>query len=369
MATMKIRGGDLDLVEYEFNSFPPGKEIRTLGIARPKSLVPAKGTVKVRAPARIHLTVLDMNRFSPARPGGGGVGFAIQLYCSVEVKCLEKGLEIDYDRPAIIRHFVEVFKKISGYRGGFAIRAVDHKHQHVGLGSTSTIMISLAHALNHAVGSPFDSDQLRRMIGYNYVEENIEGNVSFGFETGVGPAVSIHGGMAIMGDELVLVYHHSFAEGKNVYILIPPTDISSAGTQEFDLLMNKARVLDYRDREIKAYMIMMDLIPALERGDLEKIGNTIWEIEFRGSKRAEVEHHSYSIYRHMSRLREAGFEFVGMSSVGPSIAIITEKKKSDVERILRDLGFSIAVMTAVDNKGLVITTEKPKKSTAKRKGK
>jgi beta-RFAP synthase len=355
MATMKIRGGDLDLVEYEFNSFPPGTQIRTLGIERPALLTPVKGTVKVRAPARIHLTVLDMNRFSPARPGGGGVGFAIQLYCSVEARCIEKGVEIDYNRPAIIRHFVEVFREISGYEGGFSIRATDHQHQHVGLGSTSTIMISLAHALNYAVGSPFTSDQLRRMIGYNYVEETVDGNIAFGFETGVGPAVSIHGGMAITGDELALVYHHPFAEGKNVFIVIPPTDISSAGTQEFDLLMNKARVLDYRDREIKAYMIMMDLIPGLEREDLEKIGNIIWEIEFRGSKRAEVEHHSYAIYRHMSLLREAGLEFVGMSSVGPSIAIVTSKGRDEIEEIVHKLGLKIAVVTAVDNRGLRIT--------------
>jgi len=119
--------------------------------------------------------------------------------------------------------------------------------------------------------------------------------------------------------------------------------------------MNKARVLDYRDPEIKAYMIMMDLIPALERGDLEKIGNTIWEIEFRGSKRAEVEHHSYSIYRHMSRLREAGFEFVGMSSVGPSIAIITGKDRDEVEKVIGDLGLKVAIVTSVDNEGLKIT--------------
>jgi beta-RFAP synthase len=355
MAILKIRGGDLDLVEYEFVSFPPGERVRTLGLVGPYQLSLVEGTVTVRAPARIHLTVLDMNRFSPSRPGGGGVGFAIQLYCSVEVRCLPEGLEIDYSRPAIIRHFVEVFKKTSGYTGGFSIRARDHQHQHVGLGSTSTIMISLAHALNEAVGRPFQPDQLRKLIGYNYVEETVDGNVAYGFETGVGPAVSIHGGMAVMGDELSLVYHHSFAEGKNVYIVIPPTDISSAGTQEFDLLMNKARVLDYRDREIKAYMIMMDLIPALERGDLEKIGNTIWEIEFRGSKRAEVEHHSYSIYRHMSRLREAGFEFVGMSSVGPSIAIITGKDRDEVEKVIGDLGLKVAIVTSVDNEGLKIT--------------
>jgi len=330
--------------------------VKTAGIECSKPIAPFSETVTVRAPARIHLTVLDMNRFSPSRPGGGGVGFAIQLYCTVTVTCTEKDIAIDYNRPAIIRHFIEVFKKLSGYKGGFSVIARDHQHQHVGLGSTSTIMIALANALNRAVGSPFSNDQLRKLIGYNYVEETVEGNVAFGFETGVGPAASTHGGMAIMGDDLTLIYHHSFAEGKNVYVVIPPSDISSAGTKEFDLLMNKARVLDYRDRELKAYLIMMDLIPALEKGDLTRMGDIIWEFDFRGSKRAEVEHHSFAIYHYMSRLRESGLEFVGMSSVGPSIVIITEKPGSEVEDIVRALGLSIAVTSAVDNEGLKVIT-------------
>ncbi len=354
MTVMKIRGGDLDLVEYEFLSFHPGENIRTLGLEHAYSLNPVAGTVTVRSPARIHLTVLDMNRFAPARAGGGGVGFAIQLYCSVDVSCTESGVEIDYSRPGIIRHFVEVFKAVTGYQGGFRIRAQDHHHQHVGLGSTSTIMISLANALNHAVGSPLTSDQLRKIVGNNYVEETAGDTIAFGFETGVGPAVSTYGGMAIMGDELALAYHHPFARGKNVFVVIPSSDISSAGTKEFDLLMNKARVLDYRDRELKAYLMLMDMIPALEDDNLKRIGNIIWEIEFRGSKRAEVEHHSFEIYHYMSRLREAGLEFVGMSSVGPSIAIITGKDRAFVEEIVSGIGLSIAVETMVDNDGLKI---------------
>lgn len=357
MAKMMIRGGDLDLVEYEFLTFPPGKNLKTLGFEKKKYVLkPVKGTIHVKAPARIHLTVLDMNRFAPDHAGGGGVGFAIRIYCTAEVSCTKKEITIDYERAKIIENFVAVFKKAVGYTGGFRIKVTDHKHRHVGLGSTSTVMIAVATALNQAVGSPLSNSQLRHLIGRNYVEESADGNIAFGFETGVGPAVSTYGGMAVMGDELALAYHHSFAEGKNVYIVIPSSDISSAGTQEFDLLMNKARNLDYMDRELKAYMFLMDLIPALERGDVKKIGDIIWEIEFRGSKRAEVEHHSFKIYHYMSSLREAKLEFVGMSSVGPSIAVITDKDKKSIERILRPVGLKIAIATKVDNSGLQVTS-------------
>ncbi|HVP94063.1 MAG TPA: GHMP kinase [Methanoregulaceae archaeon] len=355
MAVMKIRGGDLDLVEYEFTSFLPGEQIKTLGFEDDYKLVPLNDVVTVNAPARIHLTVLDMNRFSPARPGGGGIGFAIQVYCSVSVECIPEGLEIDYSRASLVRHFTTVFTRTVNYKGGFRIRARDHEHRHVGLGSTSTVMIALAKALNVAVGSPLADDQLRKLIGYNYVEETADGHIAPGFETGVGPAVSIHGGIAITGDELTLVYHHPFANGRNVFIVIPRTEISSAGDKEFDLLMNKARMLDYRDRELKAYLILMDMIPALENDDLKRVGDVMWEIEFRGSKRAEVEHHSFEIYHYMSQLREAGFEFVGMSSVGPAIAVITERSEEDLAAILKPMGLIIAIRTKIDNRGLQVT--------------
>jgi len=359
MPFMMIRGGDLDLVEYEFKAFLPGEITKTLGFEKNTyKLKPGKGKVFVKAPARIHLSVLDMNRFAPDHAGGGGIGFAIQCYCTAEVECTKKGLVIDYDRADIVKNFVAVFSKAVGYTGGFKIKATDHERKHVGLGSTSTVMIAVATALNEAVGNPLTNAELRQLIGHNYVEETAEGTIAFGFETGVGPAASTYGGMAVMGDELVLVYHHPFAEGMNVFIVVPPTDISSAGTKEFDLLMNRARSLDYRDRELKAYLFMMDFIPALEHGDIKKIGDVVWEIEFRGSKRAEVEHHSYRIYQYMSMLREAGLEFVGMSSVGPSIAIVTEKDRKAIQKILKPIGLEIAIATKVDNKGMTVTWKK-----------
>ncbi len=60
----------------------------------------------------------------------------------------------------------------------------------------------------------------------------------------------------------------------------------------------------------------------------------------------------------MSLLREAKLEFVGMSSVGPSIAVVTERDKKSIEKILKPLGLKIAIVTKVDNAGLQVTRTK-----------
>lgn len=102
MTILKIRGGDLDLVEYEFLSFHPGENLHMKGFEGEYSLKIREDPVTVTAPGRIHLTVLDMNRFAPGHPGGGGIGFAIQVYATVTVRCIPAGYQIDYSRPATI---------------------------------------------------------------------------------------------------------------------------------------------------------------------------------------------------------------------------------------------------------------------------
>ena len=77
-----------------------------------------------------------------------------------------------------------------------------------------------------------------------------------------------------------------------------------------------------------------------------------------GQKEHEVEHHTFEIYHYMSKLRDAHLEFVGMSSVGPSIAVVTGLKQEALEKIIKPLGLTIAIVTRVDNEGMKITREK-----------
>jgi beta-ribofuranosylaminobenzene 5'-phosphate synthase len=60
----------------------------------------------------------------------------------------------------------------------------------------------------------------------------------------------------------------------------------------------------------------------------------------------------------MAKIREAGFDFVGMSSVGPTIAVITTKSRKELEKAIAPLGLKVAVETEIDNRGMVITEKK-----------
>ena len=54
----------------------------------------------------------------------------------------------------------------------------------------------------------------------------------------------------------------------------------------------------------------------------------------------------------MATIREAGIDFVGMSSVGPTIAVITERSRKELEQAIADLGLKVAVETKIDNRGM-----------------
>lgn len=357
MVKLQVRGGDLDLIEYDFSPFKPGENINVSCVSLKKRPESCGKSITLKVPSRIHLSVLDMNRFSPGTPGGGGFGFALQVYHTVEVTASEERV-INSNRVSLIAHLIEVFKQATGYAGSFTVVSKGNSEmEHIGLGSTCTTGIAVLLGMNEAVGCPLSRDDLRVLLGWNYIEETKEKNeVVYGFETGVGALTALNGGMNIIGDKLVPIFSCSFAEDKNVFILIPRVHDAeqNAGCDEFSLLMNRARQLDNFDREFKAYSVLMDFIPALKAGNLKKMGEIMWNLEFRGSKRAEIEHHSFLIYQHLNALRKAGVEFAAMSSVGPSICVVTEKSADEMKRIAENHGLEIAIETKVDNTGIVI---------------
>jgi len=143
----------------------------------------------------------------------------------------------------------------------------------VGLGSTSTVMIAVATAMNEALGSPLHHPA-PAPDRHNYVEETADGKIAFGFETGVGPAVSVYGGMAIMATNSPSPTTTRLQKARTSTSSFPDRHIlgRDTGVRPPDEQGPHPRL---PDRELKAYLFLMDLIPAW-RGRSQEAGDVIW---------------------------------------------------------------------------------------------
>jgi predicted sugar kinase len=372
-----VIGGPFDRLTTVLEEFEPGQKdfiipLEKFGVA-PRTVSEAvEREVLVTVPARLHPNVLDMNRFNLNRAGGGGLGCAIGVYFTAKVKAtIEPVIVVNGERTLIMEHFAHVFKELLQYPGGFEIELHDHKRRHVGMGSSAGSMCAASVGINEVLGRPFTNREIRRILGFHSCEESPTGSnyLIRAFETGMGAMAGINGGWIVGTDDLEMVYRIPLPKTK-VIILIP--DVPSledeycgketAAESEVELLLRRARQLDSLQTSTKCQLVLLDMLPAMIKGNLKAMGDTMFDLAFIGSKRAECEQHGVSgvtIYNYISTFREIGAELVGMSSVGPTIFALTQDDAT-AERILKYLRSqgvpeSRIIETFVDNVGPRIT--------------
>lgn len=371
-----IIGGRFDKVTTVLEEFEPGNEnfihsCKKIGIEPRQVGIVQERTVEVKVPARLHPTVLDMNRFNLNRPGGGGLGIAIKVYFTAKVKVIkEPEIRASGERELIVQHFGHVFKELLGYEGGFEIELQDHKRRHVGLGSSIGSMCAICIGMNEVLGRPFHGWELRRIMGYHSCEESPNGNGYLlpAFETGIGAMVGVNGGWVVATDDLVMVHRVELPKTK-VIVFIPEVKSledefqgkETSAESEVELLLRRARTLDVLQAGAKAQIVLFDMLPAMIKGDLQKMGDALFDISYLGSKRAECEQHgAYGtpIYSFINAFREMGIEIAGMSSVGPTIFALTRKQDA-YDRAMAylkslDVADSRIIETEVDNIGGIV---------------
>ncbi|MBT7950413.1 MAG: sugar kinase [Gammaproteobacteria bacterium] len=374
---ISIIGGPHDRITTVLEEFEPGQKefiypLESFGVA-PRTITEISNReVEVTVPARLHPTVLDMNRFNLNNPGGGGLGFAIQVYLHAKVRATKSpDIIVNGERSLLMRHYGHIFQQVLDYPGGFEIELHDHERRHIGMGSSIGSMVAMAIGINEVLGRPFNGRELRRIIGYHSCEESPTGNNYLipAFETGMGAMAGLNGGWVLGTDDLEMAYRVPLEDTKCV-VFIPDvpsledefTGKDTAAESEAELLLRRARYLDSLQSGVKAKMLLCDMLPAMIRDDLKAIGDTLFDLTFLGSKRAECEQHGSfgaPIYSYLSTFREIGVEVTGMSSVGPTIFTLTRNEETH-ERVLKylrsqDIPESRIIDTAVDNVGARIT--------------
>jgi len=305
----------------------------------------------VSAPSRIHISLLDDSRVELAKPGGGGIALAVDiLNTEVEISVIEGGKDKIEKEFNSIRHLVMVFKKaLKLEQISFAVRVIKRNENHIGLGSNATQLIAVAAGINELLGRPFNNRELRFIIGHNYTEDVSGKNiVSRGYETGCACVTSLYGGLSLLSDSMEIVENMAIPPNYKIMVFLPVKKYIS----KKDVLRTydgEEKVFDYGKKfwpllTATAYKVFYDFIPAMKCGDIAKIGEIIYDLNFMMGTIGTIRgRYSVSYYGLFEKIKGMGGIITGISSTGPLVYVMADKIvlekikkeiKGDIEKII-----------------------------------
>jgi len=315
-----------------------------------EEISPLGNTVSGTFPCRIHITPIDCNRFAYGRPGGGGIGFGV--LSTNELK-LALSNSFGYEGPQLYRPIVHralaVAKKAFNLNNtlNVVLNLSPEVSPHSGLGSNAIIMSGILFAVNALFKRPFTDEEIRFLVAANFAE-NDDGISCPGLETGLASAIMAYGGFNLVGDRIHHIWQNPALYMPDIHLA--KLDISRkkfSGSEDDAMLVRSLRE-DLDNRGIRSYEILMDLIPAIADGDLKAIGDAVWRIQFGGTHLSMIQaygRHGSEMYEFICNARSAGIEIVGMSSVGPTFFLVSDRAET-VKSYLEHRGITYYVRKA-----------------------
>ncbi len=313
--------------------------------------------VRVSAPSHVHLGNPDLN---------GATG---RLYGTLGFTLLEPRAEIEAtlgegrcegcrsDLEELMHRLQEVFECRINVRVKREIPA------HVGLGSTTSLYLGLAHSYSLLCGRQMSVKDMARLTG--------RGRIS-----ALGVYSYIHGGFIVDGgfrlddkrDIPPLIFNARIPENLRFVVALPASPIERILRikEREDQILETLPRMEERMAEYLSRIVLMGIIPYAAEGDWESAGRyaTLFNRalgEYWGEKQGGIYccRESESLIRLME---ENGALLVAQSSWGPTVYGLVEEKRAPeilakVERALRDLGGGQAWVTPPDNRGARVSLE------------
>lgn len=302
--------------------------------------------VKVRVPSRLTTTILDTNRLSVNRPGGGMLAIGVDgFYTEVSLTQPRYGapnpsflFESGGVEP-IVYHTLSVLSEMTGFNHKLEVSIRRKSEEHVGLASSAMLSLASAVAFNELVGCPFTNREIRKIIGYNYVEVAEEptekepfGKVSYGINTGSSHAIGLYGGVILMTTDLEMVSFMPFPENEEILLYIPKDKKTkeTSGEKEAERLFDYVRELDRWQAQGRVYKVFMDLIPAMRQRKSKAIGNFLEDTLVQGHQQSLFSRvYNYDLLDAVWMFREQGANMCGISSGGPTIFATGDRASLD----------------------------------------
>ena len=319
--------------------------------------------VYVKAPARLHLGIIDL--------GGeldrlfGGLGLAIN--CPNVILQAEKSqrLSIKGEKSELVRPFVELFLERYNVEPKVAVNVEQTIPQHIGLGSGTQ------HALATAVA-------LARVFNINASVQELATTMGRGKVSGVGTAVFDKGGFVVDGGVKIrknksilpdsfppVIFQEPFPDDWFFTVAIPKFKRGLSGEIEAKAF-NCLQPMSMERAGRLSRLILMSLLPALKEKDIKAFGNALTQIQnIVGDSFASVQGGRFSSSpsaKCIAYMLKHGALGAGQSSWGPTVygliegAKAAEKLSVEVQGFLQKSSGGHVFSAAANNRGAYIKT-------------
>jgi beta-ribofuranosylaminobenzene 5'-phosphate synthase len=308
---------------------------------------PTNRSILIRAYPRLHVGLLDLGHATRRRYGGAG--FTIGGPClEVSAERLEPGHHLEvvglerFDDRARreAEHVLDAFQELTGPLSA-RLRVGDGPPQHVGLGSKTSLLLALLQAATMVAESPPEVATLQRLSGR-------------GGTSGIGVHSFFRGGFLTDGGHPQTDDPRHRPSSASRPERVPPLLcwLPIPDDWRFSLLMPScARFADETERaffdehtplpevEVLRTIAAMyhGVVTAVATGDLGLLGDSLADLHDSGFKAREL-HGQPAIVRDMYRtIRERMRLPVGLSSLGPTLYVISSAGNTAAIAGLRQL--------------------------------
>ncbi|MBO7210462.1 MAG: hypothetical protein J6V44_05600 [Methanobrevibacter sp.] len=298
----------------------------------------------IRAPSRLHMSLIDMNGSYKRIDGGIGLALSDPQFVLESEETNEKGYTLEFadgirqdsieECQDKIPKAAEKIAELCDIESGFHFKVLEAYPAHSGLGSGTQISVCTAHLMTATAGLEFSSRDLSAMVGR-------------GGTSGIGTFAHDLGGFIVDGG-------HSLEEKPGFL----PSSASKAKPatliaryefpEEWDILLAMPEV------EQVSHLILMNLLPFLLEKDIVNFGWAIKELQKVGFNKLE-----HSLDPHylptMQALDDAGAYGTGISSFGPTLYTVFDENNKDIVKAAEELvGKDRVKVTKAQNHGYVI---------------
>jgi beta-ribofuranosylaminobenzene 5'-phosphate synthase len=308
-------------------------------------------SVRVEAPARLHLGMLAVAGDGTRRFGGLGVSVGRPTVVVEARPADELSAEgADADRAL---GFARRCRDALGLAGGAHLRVVEAIPPHVGLGSGTKLALAVAQALAALGDRDVDAPGLAEAVGR-------------AARSAVGTWTFALGGLVVEGGvrrdverPAPLLAHHPMPEEWRVVLVIPRAEPGLSGPAEEEAFRQLVPSPE-RSAEI-AQLVLTSLLPALVERDLEEFGGALTRIQqLVGDAFATVQGGRFHPRAGalVDALLRDGAAGAGQSSWGPAVYGIVGSEAAGralAERMAQVVGDDGSVeLVAFDNRGALV---------------